>query len=201
MRRRYVVSAAIGCLFTGTVAFAATNWLVDVGAGSSGRSQAAASLSNLSITATASQPVGNLLYPGSTGDVVAVISNPNGFPVTITDVKLPAMTPYAIGYGDSALTTPTGGGCDASTSLVRYSFSTSTSGTTHALTSALTVAGASGGSPGTLTVTFTNAATMDPASPGACAGQHFRMPSFTGVIASGGAATVTPSPTTSGWTS
>ena len=72
-------------------AYAATNWVVGLNAGSSGEGQSA-TIANLTITAVASPAPGNLLYPGGTGDVVVTIANPNPYPVTITAVQLPANT-------------------------------------------------------------------------------------------------------------
>jgi hypothetical protein len=54
---------------------------------------------------------------------------------------------------------------------------------------------------GSLTVTFTNDASMTVGSPAACAATFFSMPSLTGVVATGGAATATTSPATDAWTS
>jgi hypothetical protein len=64
------------------------------------------------------------------------------------------------------------------------------------LTTPLTVA-----ANGTLTVTFTNDASMTLAAPAACANTFFSMPSLTGATATGGAAKATTSPATDGWTS
>ncbi len=77
-----------------------------------------------------------------------------------------------------------------------WNFATGTSGSSHALTSALTVA-----ANGTLTVTMTNDASMLAAAPAACEATFFSMPSLTGVTASGGAATPTTSPASDSWTS
>lgn len=198
-RRARVLAALLGVLITGTVAYAASNWVVGLNGGSSGEGQSA-NVTNLTIVATASPAAGNLLYPGGNGDVVVTISNPNPFPVTITDVQLPANTAYATGYTTSALTT-TQAGCLASTpSDVVWSYSTATSGSTHTLTSPLTVA-ASGQAGNPLTVTFTNDASMGTGAPAACVSTYFSMPSFTGVTATGGAAVAATSPTTDSWTS
>lgn len=196
--RRRVRSFAIllGILVAlGTGAFAATNWIVSLGSGSSGEGQSAA-ISNLTITAVATPTAANLLYPGGTGDVVVTITNPNPYPVTITAVQLPTNATYATGYTTSALTT-TQSGCLASTpSDVTWNYSTGTSGSSHTLTSPLTVAAA-----GSLAVTFTDDASMSASAPLACASTYFSMPSFTGVSATGGAATATSSPATDSWTS
>jgi hypothetical protein len=141
-----------------------------------------------------------VLYPGGNGDVVLTINNPNPFPVTVTAVQLPTNTTYATGYTTSALTT-TQTGCIASTpSDVIWNYSTSSSGSSHTLTSALTVA-ASGQSNDPLTVTLTNDASMTTSAPAACASTYFSMPSLTGVTATGGAGTATTSPATDSWTS
>ena len=193
-RMTRVVSALVGAALVGTTAFAATNWLVGLAGGSSGEAQSAA-VANLSITAVASPAATNLLFPGGTGDVVATITNPNGFPVTLTAVNLPTNVTYAGGFTTSALSTAQTG-CSTSTSAVGWSFATGTSGSSHSLTSPLTVAAS-----GTLTVTFTNDASMGAASPAACESTFFSMPSLTGVTATGGAATATTSPATDAWTS
>jgi hypothetical protein len=194
-----VASSVLGVVLAGGAAFGATNWIVGLGAGSSGAGQSA-NISNLSISAVASPAPTNLLYPGGTGDVVVTISNPNPYPVTITALQLPTSTTYATGYTTSALTT-TQTGCLASTpSDVIWNYSTATSGSSHTLTSAVTV-GASGQANNPLVVTFTNDASMTAAAPAACANTYFSMPSLTGVTATGGSATSTTTPSTDSWTS
>lgn len=196
-RKRKIVSAVCGSVLAATAAFAATNWVVGLNSGSSGEAQSAA-ISNLTITATSGGT--NQLYPGGTGDVTVSISNPNPFPVTITALQLPTNTTYAAGYTTSGLSAPNTN-CSASTpSDVIWNFSTGTSGTSHTLTSALTVA-ASGQANNPLVVTFTNDASMTAASPAACANTFFSMPSLTGITATGGAATASTSPATDAWTS
>ena len=194
-RRSKFVAAIVGALLAGGGAYAASNWVVGLAGGSSGEAQSA-TVSNLTITAVASPSATNLLYPAGNGDVVMTITNPNPFPVTVTAVNLPTNTTYATGYTTSALTT-TQTGCLATTpSDVIWNYSTTTSGTSHTLTSALTVAAS-----GTLTVTMTNDAGMTAAVPAACEATYFSMPSLTGVTATGGAATATTSPATDSWTS
>lgn len=198
-RRSKVISAVLGAALAGGGAYAASNWIVGLNSGSSGEAQSA-SVSNISISAIASPSASNVLYPGGNGDVVVTINNPNPFPVTITAVQLPTNTTYATGYTTSALTT-TQTGCLASTpSDVIWNFSTGTSGSSHTLTTALTVA-ANGQGNDPLTVTFTNDASMTTAAPAACTNTFFSMPSMTGVTATGGAATATTSPATDSWTS
>jgi hypothetical protein len=196
--RMKVVSAICGSLFVAVGAYAATNWVVGLNAGSSGEGQSA-TIANLSMTAVSSPAAGNLLFPGGTGDVVVTIANPNPYPVTISAVQLPANTVNAGGFTTNTLGTAQTG-CSTSTSLVTWNFATSTSGTTHTLQSTLTV-GASGAANNPLVVTFTNDATMGTTSPAACAATFFSMPSLTGVTATGGAATSTTTPASDAWTS
>ena len=197
-RRAKIVSAVGGCLLVAAGAYAATNWVVGLNAGSSGQGQSA-TIANLSITAVASPAPSNVLFPGGTGDVVVTIANTNPYPVTISAVNLPANTVQAGGFTTSALTTAQTG-CSTSTSAVTWNFATATSGTSHTLTAPLTV-GASGAANNPLVVTLTNDASMASTSPAACANTFFSMPSLTGVTATGGAATSTTSPATGGWTS
>jgi hypothetical protein len=187
-RRTKIVAAFFGAALSGGLAFAATQWLVGLNDGSSGQGQAA-SIQNLSITAT-SGALTNQLYPGGIGDVTVRITNPNGYPVTITAVSLPAATSYASAYSDSALTSAVAGCAAGSPSYVTWNGSAGS----HTLTSPLTV-----GANGTLTVTFTNGASMGLNAPAACANGYLKMPSLGGVTASGGAATATAGPATVSW--
>jgi hypothetical protein len=189
-----IVAAIVGTAMVGGGAYAATNWVVGLNTGSSGESQSA-TIANLTISAVASPAATNLLYPGANGDVVATITNPNAYPVTITAVNLPVNTLFASGFTTSGLGTAQTG-CSSSTSDVIWNFATGTSGSVHTLTTPLTVAGS-----GSLTVTFTNDASMTAAAPLACAATFFSMPSLTNVAATGGAATATTSPATDAWTS
>jgi hypothetical protein len=193
-RRSKVIAAMIGALLAGTSAFAVSNWVVGLNAGSSGQA-ASTTISNLTVSAVALPSGANLLYPGSTGDVAVNITNPNAFPVTVTAVQLPANSSYAVGYSDPGLTTPVAG-CSAASSTVAWNFATGTSGSTHNLTSAVTVA-----ANGSLTVTLSNDAVMGTTAPIACAGTYFSMPSLTGVTAYADTAAATSNPATDGWTS
>jgi len=197
-RRVRIATGAASVVLTAALAAFATNWLVGLNAGSNGQAQSA-TISNLTITATATPSPGNTLYPGAVGDVVVTISNPNSFPVTITAVQLPTSTTYAAGYSDSGLSSAVAG-CNPTTnaSLVTWTGATGVSGSSHVLTTSLVVA-ASGKANNPLTVTFTNEASMGTNSPLACAGIYFSMPSFTGITATGGAATATTSPATNTW--
>lgn len=197
-RRAKVLSAVMGCVVAGGAAYAATNWTVGLTPGSSGQGQSS-TIAALTITASASPAAGNLLYPGGAGDVVVSISNPNPYPVTITAMNLPASNVYAAAYSNSGLSTAVSG-CTATTSLVSWNFASSTSGTSHTLSTPIVV-GASGQSGNPVVVTLANDATMTAASPAACANSYFAMPSLTAITATGGAATASGTPMTSGWTS
>jgi hypothetical protein len=193
-----LVSMVLGVVLAGGGAYAATNWVTGVAAGSSGEAQSA-NTANLTITAVASPAAGTLLYPGGTGDVVVTIANSNPYPVTISAVQLPTSTTYAGGFTTSALSTAQTG-CSSTTSDVLWNFATSTSGSSHTLASNITV-GASGASNNPLVVTLTNDASMTTAAPAACANTYFSMPSLIGVTATGGAATSTTTPATDTWSS
>lgn len=197
-RRTKIVAVVAGATLAGTAAFATSNWIVGLNAGSSGQAQSA-DISNLTIAAVASPSATNLLYPGASGDVVVTISNPNPYPVTITAVQLPTDTTYAQGFTTSALSTTQTGCLSSTPSDVVWSDSTSTSGTSVTLTTPLVVAG-SGQTGEPLTVTLTDAASMTDSAPEACAGTYFEMPALTGVTASAGG-TPTDSPATDSWTS
>jgi hypothetical protein len=199
-RRAKVVSAVCGCVLVAAGAYAATNWVVGLNAGSSGEGQSA-TIANLSITAVATPAPGNVLFPGGTGDVVVTIANTNPYPVNITAVNLPASIIQAGGFSNSTLTTAQAG-CTTTTSGVSWNFATTTSGTSHSLVpvGGITV-GASGASNNPLVVTLTNDALMATTSPAVCANTFFSMPAFTGITATGGNGTSTTSPATSGWTS
>jgi hypothetical protein len=188
----------VGILLAGGSAYAATNWVVGLSAGSSGEAQSA-TVSNLTIAAVATPASSNVLYPGGNGDVVLTISNPNPYPVTITAVNLPTSTTYAAGYTTSSLGTAQTG-CSSTTSDVLWNYSTTTSGSSHALATPLTV-GASAAANNPLTVTLNNDASMTASAPAACENTYLSMPSLTGLTATGGAATSTTTPATDSWTS
>lgn len=187
-------SGFLGMALVGGAAYGVTNWIVGLNAGSSAEGQGA-TVSNVTVAAVSSPSASNLLFPGASGDVVLTITNPNVFPVTITGVDLPSSSTFATGYTGASLTGAIAG-CSSSTSDVIWSFATSTSGSVHNLTAAITVAASA-----SLTVTMTNDASMTTAAPAACEAAYFSMPSLTGIVATGGAATATTSPATDSWTS
>lgn len=191
-----MISAIIcACLASG-VSYAATSWTL----GPSGRSTAAspsAPITNLTVRAVIAPPAfrADLLYPGASGTVMATISNPNAFPVTITALELPSNTSYAAGYTDSALTTPRVD-CTASTpSGVTWGHATSTTGSVHTLAAPITVTARSA-----VTVTLIDGASMALAAPPACANTYFLMPPLAGFVASAGPAAHVSVVTTDGWT-
>ena len=197
--RRFVLASILGALLAGGSAYAATNWAVGLAGGSSGEGHSA-TVSSLTVSAVASPAASNQLYPGGTGDVVLTISNPNTYPVTVTAVNLPTNATYATGYTTNALTTTQVGCLAATPSDVIWNFSTAASGSSHTLTTPLTVA-ATGQANNPLTVTLTNDASMALAAPAECESTFFSMPAMTGLTATGGAATPTTSPVTDSWTS
>jgi len=194
------ISITLGMVLAGVAAFAATNWVVGLASSSSGEAQSA-TLGKLTITATSSLAAGDLLDPGDSGDVVVSISNANPYPVTITAVQLPTNTTYASGFTSNALTTAQAGCLSTTPSDVTWNFSTTTSGSSHTLTTPLTVA-ASGKANNPLVVTLGDDALMGSSAPLACANTFFSMPALTGITATGGGTgTATTSPATDGWTS
>lgn len=194
-------AAALGVALVGSAAYGATLWVVGLGTGSSGQAKFG-TVSNITITAVASPTPTNLLYPHGTGDVVAKVTNPNHFPVTITKVKLPKSTVYGTGYSTSSLTTTKAAcGASATGSDVSWHYSNSTTGSAHTLHTAITVA-ASGQSGDPLTVTFTNDASMGTTASATCEGIYLKMPSLIGITGyAGGSATPDSSPFTDKWTS
>lgn len=200
-RATKVAAAVLGVAVAGGVAYGATFWLVGLNSGSSGQARSG-SVSNLTITAIATPTPTNYLYPHGAGDVIVKITNPNHFPVTITKVKLPKSTVYAVGYTTSSLTSAkTGCGATATGSDVTWHYSSATTGSSHTLNTALTVA-ATGQSGDPLTVTLTDDGDMGTTASTACEGIYFKLPALVGVTAYGGGA-VTPasSPATDKWTS
>jgi hypothetical protein len=200
-RLRKVGGVVLGVALAGGGAYGATLWVVGLNGGSSGQGKSA-TVSNLSITAIATPTPSNLLYPHGAGDVIVKITNPNHFPVTITKVKLPKSTAFATGYSTSSLTTAkTGCTAAGSGSDVTWHYSSATTGSSHTLHTALTVA-AAGQSGDPLSVTFTNDAYMGTTASATCEGVYFKMPSLIGVTAYGGGnVTAVSSPATDKWTS
>jgi hypothetical protein len=193
------VVAVAPSVLAGMGAFAATNWVIGPSGAPSAEAKSA-TVSKLSLSAVVAPVATSVLYPGGSGDVVVTISNPNPYPVTVTAVNLPTDATYATGYTTSALTTTKSGCLASSPSDVIWNYSTTTSGSSHILATALTVA-ASGHANNPLRVTFIDGASMTPAAPAACESTYLSMPALAGVVATRGPTTVTTSPTTDRWKS
>jgi hypothetical protein len=180
------------------LAYEATLWTVGLNSGSSGQDKTA-TVSTRTITALPMR-CSHLLYPHSAGGVVAKITNPNHFTVTITKIKLPISTAHGIGYSTSSLaTTTTGCGALATESDVTSHYSSGTTRSSHTLATPLTVA-AMGQSGDRLTVTLTDDASMGTAS--ATCEATFKTPSLSGAAAYvAGSLTLASRPTTNKWTS
>ena len=198
-KRATAIALVLGV--AGAAAYAADLWLVGLNSGSSGQAKLG-TVSDLTITAMATPTPTNVLYPHGAGDVVAKITNPNDFPVTITKLKLPKSTVFATGYSTSSLTTvKTGCGAVATGSDVFWHYSSTATGSTHTLHTPITVAAAGqGGDP--LTVTFTDDAFMGTTASTTCENSFVKMPSLIGITAYGGGSAVPDaSPFTDKWTS
>jgi hypothetical protein len=149
--RLSAATIATGALLAAGVAFAA--WT----ATGSGNGYAKAQTVQALTTVDASGSTTAQLYPGGTGDVVISVSNPNGFPVTITAVS-----------GNGTITSDKGSACNASTG-VSFTNATGLSQVVAAST--------------TTTFTLTAKASMSSASDNTCQGAVFTIPvSLTGSV-------------------
>ena len=193
-----LVTAIASVWLAGNAAYGVSNWAAKLSAYSRGEPPPATTISNLTVSATATHGDVGVLYPGSDGDVVVTIANPNPFPVAITAVNLPTDTTYGAGFTTSGLGTAKTG-CSSTSSDVMWSHSTATSGTLHILKVALVV-GALGQADNPLVVTLTSDVYMAASAPSACEGAYFSMPAFTSIAAHGVAASSTPGPTADSWT-
>jgi hypothetical protein len=197
LRRSLLPVALALATFTAFSAGAATNWPAGLDAGSKGEAQAA-TIGNLTITATTSPLPGALLYPGAVGDVVLSISNPNPYPVTLHGFWLPTNTTYASGYSDAALTNPVAA-CSAATPSYVIWWDAQNTSVLHNLATPLVIA-ASGAADNPLVVTLRNDASMGTSAPTACRRIYFAMPAFANVFANSGASgPATTSPAQDGW--
>jgi len=86
----------------------------------SGGDAAGARVADLVIAPAAVSSTAQLLYPGTRGDAVLSVRNPNPFAVTLTGVWLPTATTFADGYADSALLQRQPGCAAATPSLVAW---------------------------------------------------------------------------------
>jgi hypothetical protein len=133
-----------GAMLAGSIAFAA--WT----ASGSGSGYAEATSAQALTTVDVSASTVATLYPGATGDVLLRISNPNPYPVTVTDVD-----------GAGVIDSDTTAACDAATGVTF----TDQSG----LSVNVPAAGAS-------TVTLTGSVAMDNSSHTTCQGAVFTIP-------------------------
>jgi hypothetical protein len=149
--------------------------------------------SDLSVDAMGPAGLTQPLFPGATGDVAVVVSNPNSFAVSVTALELPPGTAFASGYADSSLSTPRPG-CGPKVSLTGWSGAAPGEPSWHVLTSSLTIAARS-----RLQVDFTGAAYMGQLAPAACQNSYFRMPSLIGILATGTSEPSTSGPVQDSW--
>lgn len=99
-RKAAIVAASLTVMLVASVALAA--WL----ASGTGSGYAKADTAD-DLTTSAATPAGDLLYPGSVGDMVITINNPNPYPVTVTQVARTA----------DPITSDAGATCDAATGV------------------------------------------------------------------------------------
>jgi hypothetical protein len=130
---------------------------------------ASASGAAQSVTFTQTTTNANVLYPGVTGDVVLLVSNPNPFPVSVDSLTLPATA--ATSYTDVALNT-LNATCNSGGTGVGWTYPTKTMG-------GVIVAKKVGATNGTLTLTLTGGATMTNLSDNACQSSFFKMANVT----------------------
>jgi hypothetical protein len=160
-----VLVTGTSLVLAGGVAYAFwTTTGTGTGAASSGTAQA--------LTLAGGSVTGTQLYPGSSGDVVVTITNPNPFPVSVDSLTLP--TTAATSFNDAALTS-SDSACDAGTG-VTWNYTTKT-------LSGVIVGKKVGSTNGSLTLTLTNGAAMSNASNTNCQGHFFKMPNVTAVAA------------------
>jgi hypothetical protein len=133
-----------GAMLAGSIAFAA--WT----ATGSGSGYAEAGVAQALTTVDVSASTAATLYPGATGDVLVSISNPNPYPVTVTDVA-----------GSGVIDSDTTPACDAST------------GVTYTDQTGLSISVPAGGA---TTVTLSGSAQMDNSSHTTCQGAVFTIP-------------------------
>jgi len=133
-----------GAMLAGSIAFAA--WTATGSGSGYARADTAQALTTVDVSASTAAT----LYPGATGDVVVRISNPNPYPVLVTDVA-----------GSGVIDSDTTAACDAST------------GVTFTDQTGLSVSVPAGGAS---TVTLSGSAQMDNSSHTTCQGAVFTIP-------------------------
>ena len=195
-----IVSAVCGSLLVAAGAYAATNWVVGLNAGSSGEGQSA-TIANLTITAVASPAPGQSPVPGQHRRRRRHHRQPEPVPRDHHGGEPPDQHHPGRRVHDQRA--DDGPDRAARTTHERRHLELrhrDQRQLAHADDRRSTV-GASGAANNPLVVTLTNDALMATASPAACANTFFSMPSLTGVTATGGSATSTTSPATDAWTS
>jgi hypothetical protein len=145
------VKLAVTIVVALIVAGGALAYYTSAGAGSGSASVG----SPAELTITAGTPTSGLLYPGSTGEVDATISNPNTFPLRVNSLILDSAG-IAADSGHS--------GCD--TSALHYT--TQTNGG-----SGWNVPGKVGSTDGTLAIQLSGAISMDSSAANECQGSTF----------------------------
>jgi hypothetical protein len=158
-RKFLLVTVVLVLALAGGIAVA--QWLV-TGTGS-GFAQAgtAGELGTVDLPATDGFTGDDLLVPGASGDFVITISNPNTFPVNVTDIT-----------GEGAITSDKGAACDAST------------GVTFTNQTGLSLLVPAGGQE---TFILEDAVQMDNTSANECQGARFTIPvTLAGVSAADG---------------
>lgn len=150
-RRLLTLSGSVVALVVGGMVFAA--WLVPGTGTGYAKAKQAQALTTDDVGATSTDQ----LYPGATGDVKVKVNNPNPFPVTVTAVD-------ANGAISSDKANCTDVGADASKKTgVTFTNQTLSSGNVVPAN-------------GSLTLTLTNAVSMNNQSVNACQGAVFSIP-------------------------
>jgi hypothetical protein len=153
-RKRRVIGGAITVLVLGIVGLVYAAWTTTGSGSGYAKAGSSSALSTVDVSASTTAT----LYPGTSGDVLIKLSNPNPFPVQVTGVSLN-------GANSDIAADASHSGC--TTTGVSFSNQTGLS---------IDVPAKSGGTNGTAQATLTNAATMSNASLNACQGATFTIP-------------------------
>lgn len=147
-----VAAGSLAAMVATALVFAA--WTTNGSGQGYAKAGSSSSLSTVDVSASAAAT----LYPGTSGDVLIKISNPNPYPVRVTEVSLNGANSDIVADASHSGCTTTG---------VSFSNQTELS---------IDVPAKSGGTNGTAQVTLTNAAAMSNASLDACQGATFTIP-------------------------
>lgn len=145
LRRVFVVTTVVGATLGGGIAVAA--W-TSSGAGTAGAKAGTASAPTTGAVDTSAMTTG-LLYPGVSGDALIRITNPNPYPVKVSDISANGTATVSGNTGTCAGNTVTWNSKQPATVLT---------------------AGA------TTTITVTGAVTMAPTAPDGCQGAVYSLP-------------------------